>query len=199
MPYSAASKLCGWCYSRRNTATRRRNKSDMQADNNILLFGQWFRNKQGNSSHASTQPAADAALKTPQARPLLRVTQRALLLFFFPFTPAPSPLPTLRSRRRMRLRSFVPHSTLCCFFFFCCLLCSKRRRRCLQLAFFFFGTSDTWPRPQCGSGAFCWLPLSWLLKKTWLISEAADISAASLRLSLRAVASPEAYIGGTCS
>jgi hypothetical protein len=138
MPYSAASKLCGWCYSRRNTATRRRNKSDMQADNNILLFGQWFRNKQGNSSHASTQPAADAALKTPQARPLLRVTQRALLLFFFPFTPAPSPLPTLRSRRRMRLRSFVPHSTLCCFFFFCCLLCSKRRRRCLQLAFFFF-------------------------------------------------------------
>jgi hypothetical protein len=31
--------------SRRNTATRRRNKEALTADNNILLFGQWYRKK----------------------------------------------------------------------------------------------------------------------------------------------------------
>ena len=31
--------------SRRNTATRRRNREGMQADNNILLFGQWYRKR----------------------------------------------------------------------------------------------------------------------------------------------------------
>jgi hypothetical protein len=199
MPYSAASKLCGWCYSRRNTATRRRNKSDMQADNNILLFGQWFRNKQGNSSHASTQPAADAALKTPQARPLLRVTQRALLLFFFLSRQHPARCRRCAQDAACASAPSCHTARSAAFFFFAAYSAPKDAAGAFSWLFFFFGTSDTWPRPQCGSGAFCWLPLSWLLKKTWLISEAADISAASLRLSLRAVASLEAYIGGTCS
>ena len=113
MPHSAATNtLFGWCNSRRNTATRRRNKSDMQADNNILLFGQWFRNKQSSSSHASTQPAADAALKTPQARP-----------------PSSSLCPRVRSAAFFNFLIFLIRC--------CCQRCFQRRRRCLQLAILF--------------------------------------------------------------
>lgn len=43
--YNEAKKEMEDERSRRNTATRRRNKGDMQADNNILLFGQWYRKK----------------------------------------------------------------------------------------------------------------------------------------------------------
>ena len=36
---------CVLLHTRITTATRRRNKDVIQADNNILLFGQWYRKK----------------------------------------------------------------------------------------------------------------------------------------------------------
>jgi len=48
--------------SRRNTATRRRNKETLSADNNILLFGQWYRKKHNiqGEEPAPTKVAASA-------------------------------------------------------------------------------------------------------------------------------------------
>jgi hypothetical protein len=113
----------------------------MQADNNILLFGQWFRNKQSNSSHASTQPAADAALKTPQARPLLRVTERALCCFFS-FFPRQHPARGRRCAQDAACASAPSCHTarsaafyLFIFYFLLLPTLLQRRRKCLQLAF----------------------------------------------------------------
>jgi len=57
--------------SRRNTANRRRNKAEMQAaDNNILLFGQWYRKKQEAKLDKHEAKHADKVLPNTHKLPL---------------------------------------------------------------------------------------------------------------------------------
>jgi len=103
-------------------ANRRRNKAEMQAaDNNILLFGQWYRKKQEAKLDKHEAKHADKLLPNTHKLPL---------------APAQTPL---RKPEMADLREFVLVSlSLCVCVCVCVCVCERVCLRCANLRWLIF-------------------------------------------------------------